>query len=97
MRSATLVSDRPTIKEDGSRRDGYGNVTTLFGVGSLENPILIDQDDEGYTESKPESTQYPIVIEDRDEIPQHNNTVLESGSRPSTRPVQALRGTRDFL
>jgi hypothetical protein len=68
-----------------------------FGVGSLENPILIDRDDEGYAESKPESAQYRIVIEDRDDMLQHDNTVLESGSRPSARPVQALRGTRHFL
>jgi hypothetical protein len=43
-----------------------------------------------YTESKPESAQYPTLIKGRDDMPQHDNTVLRSGSRPSARPVQAL-------
>jgi hypothetical protein len=89
--SATPVSGRPTIEEDGGRRDGHGDFTTSFKLGSSENPILTGQDDdEGYTESESQSAQYPILSDDRDDISQHDNTVLESDGRPSTRPVQAL-------
>jgi hypothetical protein len=79
MRPLSPTFDRLTIEEDSSRRDGHGNFTTLFGLGSPENPILIDQDDEeeeGYTESGPQSAQYPILSDDRDDMPQHDN-VLE--------------------
>jgi hypothetical protein len=31
--------DRPTIEEDGGRKDGHGNVATSFGLGSPGNPI----------------------------------------------------------
>jgi hypothetical protein len=84
------TSDRPTIEEDGDRKDGHGNVATSFGLGSPGNPILIDRDDEGYTKSKPGSAQYHVLIEDPDDMLPHDNTVPESDSRPSARPVQAL-------
>jgi hypothetical protein len=42
-----------------------GNATTLSGLGSPENPILIDMDcEEGDTDSDLGSVQHPILIED---------------------------------
>lgn len=71
--------DRPTIDEEGDGRDGHRNAAMAFGLGSPENPILVDLDgDEGYTESEPGSEQHPILIEDRDDIPQHDGTALGS-------------------
>jgi hypothetical protein len=40
------ASDRPNIEEYGGRRDGHGIVATSFRLGSPENPIVIDGDDE---------------------------------------------------
>jgi hypothetical protein len=73
-----------------------GIFTTSFGLRSPENPILIDEDDkeEGYTESEPQSAQYPIISDDRDDMPQHDNTVLENDSRPSVRPCRSCFATR---
>jgi hypothetical protein len=46
------------------------------------------------TECEPQSAQYPILSDDRDDIPQHDNTVLESDSRPSVRPCRPCFAAR---
>jgi hypothetical protein len=86
--------DRPTTREEGvgvKTRDGHTNTTTSPTLGSPENPILVDQDgEEGCTESEPGSAQYPILIEDRDDPPQHDDTALESDSKPGAGARPAL-------
>lgn len=55
--------DRLTIEEESGGRDRHGSTGTSFGLGSLENPILIDLDsEEGYTESKLGSAQHLNTI-----------------------------------
>src|SRR5947209_3215701 len=57
----------PTIEEDGEDdkvEDKHGDAVASFGLGSPENLILVDPDEEGYTEPEPASAQHPILIED---------------------------------
>jgi hypothetical protein len=72
MRSPPPVFDWPITEEgEGSEtRDGHGNSATSFGLGSPENPILVDlNSEEGDIESRPGFAQYPILIRDRDDTP----------------------------
>jgi hypothetical protein len=72
IRSPPPALYRPTIKEEGNGTDEHRNAATSFGLGFPENPILVDLDGEdGYTESEPGSAQHPILIEDRNDTPQH--------------------------
>ena len=91
MPSPPPVFDQPTVDEKDDGRDGHGNAGMAFGLGSPENPILVDLDrDEGRTESEPRSAQHPILIEDRDDTSQHNDTAHGSDSRPSAEAEPAL-------
>jgi hypothetical protein len=90
-RSPPPAFDWSTIEEDGGRRDGHGNTTTSFGLGSPENPTIIDINcEEGDTESEPGSAQCPILIEDPDALPESEDTKLEIGSGSSARHEPAF-------
>jgi hypothetical protein len=87
-RSSPPAFDRPTIEEDGDRKDRYNNVKTSSGLGPLENPIFIGE--EADTESEFGSAQYPILIEDRGALPRSDDIELESDSGPSSEGEPAL-------
>jgi hypothetical protein len=90
-RSPPPAFDRPTIEEDGDRKDRHNNAKTSSVLGSPENPILIDLDcEEADTESELGSAQHPILIEDRGALPRSDDTELESDSGPSSEGEPAL-------
>jgi hypothetical protein len=70
-RSPPPTFGRPTIEEDGGRKDRHNNAKTSSGLGFWEIPIPIDLAcEETKTESELGSAQHPILIEDRDVLPQ---------------------------
>lgn len=80
--------DRPMteeVEEGCETGNEHANATTSFGLGSSENPILIDVDHEG-GDSQPGSAQHPILIEGQDAVSQSDEPVFvalkpENGSR----------------
>jgi len=88
-RSPPPAFDRSTIEEEGDGRDKHGSAATAFELGSPENPIVVDAGgDEGCIGSKPGSAHCPIVIDERDNTPQHEDAELDSG--PGIRAGSAL-------